>query len=149
MVKQQLRIYLIFFFLVSFSFSGHGQGKIKWAYSYNPDQKTIDIQANIADGWHLYSQYVSNEIGPVPTSFVFQENIQVKLIGKVTEPKPIQKYDENFEAMLDFFEGQVTFSQRVSVKSTTKVEGVVTYMLCNDTMCLPPVEEQFTIEITN
>ena len=149
MVKEQLRIHLILLFLVFFSFAGVGQSKIQWAYSYNPDQKTIDIKAKIADGWHLYSQHVSNEIGPVPTSFVFKENNLIKLIGKVTEPKPIQKYDENFEAMLDFFEGEVTFSQRISAKESTKVEGVVTYMLCNDTMCLPPVEEQFTIEITN
>jgi thiol:disulfide interchange protein DsbD len=149
MFKNQLKIYLGFIFLVFLSFTGVGQGKIKWVYSYNPDQKTIDIQAKIVDGWHLYSQHVSNEIGPVPTSFVFQDNSQIKLIGKVTEPTPIQKYDENFEAMLDFFEGQVTFSQRISVKGATKVDGVVTYMLCNDTMCLPPVEEHFTIEITN
>jgi len=92
---------------------------------------------------------VDNEIGPVPTSFSFESDDKVKLIGKVTEPAPIQKYDENFEAMLDFFEGKVIFSQRISVKEPTVIKGVVTYMLCNDTMCLPPVDEEFTIEITN
>lgn len=143
-----MRFQLTFLFLCFVSFLGFGQSKIQWTYTYNSVQKTIEIQAKIADGWHLYSQHVDNEIGPVPTSFLFEENKQVKLIGKVTEPTPIQKYDENFEAMLDFFEGQVVFSQRLTVKGNTTVKGTVTYMLCNDTMCLPPIDESFTIEIT-
>jgi thiol:disulfide interchange protein DsbD len=126
-----------------------GQSKIQWSYSYNKDQKAIEIQAVISDGWHLYSQHISNEIGPVPTSFLFNENAQIKLIGQVTEPLPIQKYDENFEAMLDFFEGKAIFSQRLSVKEATIVSGSVTYMVCNETMCLPPTEELFTITINN
>jgi thiol:disulfide interchange protein DsbD len=91
---------------------------------------------------------VANEIGPVPTSFVFEPNDAVKFIGKVNEPQPIQKYDENFEAMLDFFEGKVLFTQRLSVKQNTIITGTLTYMLCNDVMCLPPVDEKFKITIT-
>ncbi len=140
---------LLLIFLTFFTFSGFGQSKIQWSYSYNKEQKTIEIQATIADGWHLYSQHISNEIGPVPTSFLFDDNSQIKLIGQVTEPLPIQKYDENFEAMLDFFEGKAVFSQRVSVKDATSIKGSVTYMLCNETMCLPPTEELFTIAINN
>lgn len=144
-----MRIQLLFFSFLLISCFGFSQTKIQWTYSYNSELKSIEIQAVIADGWHLYSQHVDNEIGPVPTSFSFENNDQIKLIGKVTEPAPIQKYDENFEAMLDFFEGKVIFSQRLSVKESTILKGVVTYMLCNDTMCLPPVDEEFTIEITN
>jgi thiol:disulfide interchange protein DsbD len=119
-----------------------------WNFAYNQESKTVEIQATLADGWHLYSQDVDNEIGPVPTSFTFESNNDLKLIGKVTEPSPIQKYDENFEAMLDFFEGKVVFSQRVSVKESTELKGFVTYMVCNDTQCLPPTDENFTITIT-
>lgn len=143
-----MRIPIIVLFFIFFSLSGIAQSKIQWTYTYNSEGKTIDIQANIAEGWHLYSQHVDNQIGPVPTSFTFEDNASIKLIGKVTEPTPIQKYDENFEAMLDFFEGKVVFTQRLSVKDDTTLKGVVTYMLCNDTMCLPPVDEQFTITIT-
>lgn len=143
-----MRIPIIVLFFIFFSLSGIAQSKIQWTYTYNSEGKTIDIQANIAEGWHLYSQHVDNQIGPVPTSFTFEDNASIKLIGKVTEPTPIQKYDENFEAMLDFFEGKVVFTQRLSVKDDTILNGVVTYMLCNDTMCLPPVDEQFTITIT-
>lgn len=142
-----MKIQLSLFFSIFLTVNLLGQSKIQWGYTYNETNNTVEIKAIIAEGWHLYSQHVANDIGPVPTSFVFDANDEVKMIGKVTEPSPIQKYDENFEAMLDFFENEVVFSQRVSVKKDTSLNGTVTYMLCNDTMCLPPVDEKFTIEL--
>lgn len=142
-----MRIQLFFFFTLFLSCSVLGQSKVQWGYSFDAENNTVEIKATIAEGWHLYSQHVDNEIGPVPTSIVFESNPQVKMVGKVTEPTPIQKYDENFEAMLDFFEDEVLFEQRVSVKKSTVLNGTLTYMVCNDTMCLPPVDEKFTIEL--
>jgi thiol:disulfide interchange protein DsbD len=143
-----MKLQILFLFTVLLSAVGFSQTKIQWEYAYNTESKTIEIQSTLADGWHLYSQHVANEIGPVPTSFVFEPNNAVKFIGKVNEPQPIQKYDENFEAMLDFFEGKVLFTQRLSVKESTTIQGKLTYMVCNDVMCLPPVDEKFTITIT-
>jgi thiol:disulfide interchange protein DsbD len=71
----------------------------------------------------------------------------VKLIDKVVEPTPIREYDENFEANLDFFKSTVTFTQKVDKKSNGKVTGTITYMVCNDVMCLPPVDLPFEITI--
>jgi thiol:disulfide interchange protein DsbD len=146
---KQMNNKLFTIFLTFVSTLNFGQAKIQWDYSYSKEKKAIEIQATLADGWHLYSQHISNEIGPVPTSFLFSENSQIKLIGQVTEPLPIQKYDENFEAMLDFFEGKVLFSQRITTKGSTTIKGSVTYMVCNETMCLPPTEELFSIPINN
>lgn len=143
-----MKLQFLFLFTLLLSSIGFGQTKIQWDYSYNTQLNAIEIQATLADGWHLYSQHVANEIGPVPTNFVFEPNNAVKFIGKVNEPQPIQKYDENFEAMLDFFEGKVLFTQRLSLKESTTITGTSTYMLCNDVMCLPPVDEKFTITIT-
>ena len=100
------------------------------------------MTASIAEGWHLYSQFISNDIGPIPTSFNFTENEFVSISGKVSEPKAIQEYDENFEATLDFFKEKVTFTQKALAKQTT-----VEYMVCNETMCLPPIDQKFTVEI--
>lgn len=128
---------------VSFS-----QKKVEWSYNFNSSTKVIEMKAQMADGWHLYSQHVANDIGPVPTTFNFEPSSSCKLIGKVDEPKPIQEYDENFEALLDYFEGEVIFSQRVSLKKNTSLYGTVIYMACNATQCLPPVDERFIIELT-
>jgi hypothetical protein len=142
---MKFSMFFVFLFssLVSFS-----QKKVDWSFSYNQEAKAIEMKAQLADGWHLYSQHVANDIGPVPTTFTLTTNSAIKLIGKVDEPKPIQEYDENFEALLDYFENEVLFTQRIIVKKTTTLEGTVTYMACNATQCLPPVDEHFKIELT-
>jgi hypothetical protein len=123
------------------------QEKVKWDFTYNTNNKTIEMKATIDEGWHLYSQYINNKIGPVPTAFVFTPTEKVKLIGKTEEPTPIKEYDENFEATLDFYKGEVVFSQKVEFISTQTIDGYVTFMVCNETMCLPPSDIPFKIEL--
>jgi hypothetical protein len=126
----------------------HSQEIVEWGFSYNTNTKTVELKAAIKEGWHLYSQYISNDVGPVPTTFSFQSSNHLQLVDAVEEPKPIQKYDENFEAMLDFFEGEVVFKQKINVKNSTKLDGSVMYMVCNDVMCMPPVDKTFSINIS-
>lgn len=146
------RIFL-FTLLSLVSFLGKTQEAIKWEFNYNAASKQVEIVANIDEGWHLYSQFIQNDVGPVPTTITFTPSADLELIGAVAEPKPIQKYDENFEAMLDFFEHKVVFTQKVKAKKTAKgqketvLEGSVTFMVCNNSMCLPPVEKKFKITV--
>lgn len=125
----------------------YSQDVVKWEFAYNSQTGNVEMKASIKEGWHLYSQFVSNDVGPVPTTFTFKTSNDIQLKGAVSEPKPIQKYDENFEAMLDFFEGEVVFTQQLSYKKATTLEGSVTFMVCDDTMCLPPVDKTFTIQL--
>lgn len=129
------------------SYLSVSQDQVDWNYMYNPRSTQIEITATIANGWHLYSQHIDNEIGPIPTSFQFADNGSVKLIGSTVEPESIKEYDPNFEGELNFFKDAVTFVQKVEVDRPTELTGVVTYMVCNDVMCLPPVDELFKIEV--
>jgi hypothetical protein len=139
--------YTLLVLIMAFSGLVFSQDKVKWTVSYNEAQKQIEFRADIADGWHLYSQFIQNDIGPVPTAFVFQETSKVTLNGKVTEPAAIHAYDENFEASLDFFKNQVIFTQKVEPGSKGLVSGYITYMICNEIMCLPPVDVDFKVTI--
>ncbi len=139
----------IFLFLICCFpvFTIQAQEAIQWEFNYNAKTKQVEIVANINDGWHLYSQFIQNDVGPVPTTITFKSSDDFQLIGAVAEPKAIQKYDENFEAMLDFFEHKVIFTQKIKAKKETTLEGSVTFMVCNETMCLPPVDKKFKITI--
>ncbi len=105
---------IIVYFALLLNFTVFAQEKVTWATNYNSKSKEVVLTATIAEGWHLYSQHISNEIGPVPTAFKFIDNPNVKLSGKVDEPKPIQEYDENFEATLDFFKEKAVFTQKIT-----------------------------------
>ena len=133
-------------FALSFSLSA--QDKVKWEITYNSDSQTILFQATIADGWHLYSQNIGEGIGPVPTEFVIDKKKKsYKTIGETIEPEPITEYDKNFEGELSFFKGKVTFEQKLKVKQAGELTGHITFMLCDDEMCLPPVDYTFKLMI--
>jgi thiol:disulfide interchange protein DsbD len=135
------------FFLISLSLESYSQEKVLWSYHYDETNEELVLDAKIADGWHIYSQVINEGIGPIPTSFTYFENSDVKLIGKTIEPESIREYDENFEGELNFFKENATFKQKMKVSTSTSVKGVITYMTCNDTMCLPPKDVEFVITI--
>ena len=144
--KFMKRFFCFLIFALS-SLAIQAQENVKWEVSYSKEKNSILFTATIAEGWHLYSQHINNDIGPVPTSFTIEVSEGVKLVDKVVEPTPIREYDENFEANLDFFKATVTFVQKVEKKSNGRISGVITYMICNDVMCLPPVDVPFEISI--
>lgn len=133
---------LIILLLTSSTFA---QKEVEWEFSVVDNE--FVAHATIAEGWHLYSQHISNELGPIPTSFRFEQQEGVKFVGKTMEPESLKEYDENFEGELNFFKEEVSFKQKFKVTQDAKIAGGVTYMICNDTMCLPPTEELFTLPI--
>lgn len=141
-----VRTVFIFIFLL-FAGLSFSQEKVTWSYSYDGVNEELVLEAKIADGWHLYSQVINEGIGPVPTSFEFKENPMIKVIGKTIEPESIHEYDDNFEGELNFFKDSVSFKQKMKVSKSTSVKGVITYMTCNDSMCLPPKDVEFIIAI--
>jgi hypothetical protein len=134
-------------FILSNSLSALAQTEVKWDGQYDIQQKRLTILASIPEGWHIYSQYIAPEVGPVPTSFLMKTSSGIKCIGTVAQPTPIQQYDDAFGAMLDYFEGDVTFNQQLKVKKAGTVQCTVSYMMCDKTMCLPPTEKQLQITI--
>ena len=135
----------ILFTLLTISLASFGQNTVEWEFKVEND--VFIAEATIAEGWHLYSQHIDNEIGPIPTSFEFEENTALEIVGDTQEPESLKEYDENFEGELNFFKEKVAFQQKIKVLESTELIGFVTFMVCNDTMCLPPTDEKFTVTI--
>ncbi len=140
---------LIVFLFVVLSTSAFGQTHVSWEFTYDSEAEQVVAQTHIDEGWHLYSQYIVNDFGPIPTAFQFEASEDYRLIGITQEEEPIKEYDPNFEGEMHFFKDSTTFVQQVVVTATTKIKGTVTYMVCNDSMCMPPVDLEFTIEVEN
>lgn len=124
---------------------------VKWSFSTkqlsNEDVQLI-FTANIDPTWHLYSQDIPED-GPVPTSFNFEKNPQYKLVGKVKEPKAIEEYDKNFDMVVKYFANKAVFTQDIKVLTDKdfKIEGVLEFMCCDDSRCLPPDEVDFSFSV--
>ena len=145
-MKMMLQRFIFISFLI-LSQCVLSQEVINWTYDYNKESSTIVLNAKMQAGWHLYSQHINDGIGPVPTAFSFEDNNFYKLLGKVEEPKPITEYDSNFEGELSFFTHEVSFTQKIKVKNSGDVNLTITFMACNDEMCLPPEDKLFTVSI--
>ncbi len=130
--------------------SGQILEPVKWSYSTeslgNNEYNLIFI-ADIDAKWHLYSQDIP--MSPPATTFSFEAANSYELIGDVTESESIEQYDPNFEMVLKFFSNRATFKQKVKVLSDQPVEvsGIIEFMCCDDTRCLPPTEEDFSFKL--
>jgi thiol:disulfide interchange protein DsbD len=109
----------------------------------------LQLIATMQQGWHVYSQFLQSNEGPVATTFDFKLPAGVERIGKVGEDKPETKYDPNFMMDLNFFSNVATFRQKIKVTGDAKpvVEAKVNFMCCNDETCLPPKDVIFKIDL--
>lgn len=114
---------------------------------------TVKISASINEKWHIYSTTPMDE-GPVATSFSVPKESQINFVGKPKQPKPISKFDDAFGINTEYYENAVTFTQNVKVKETLqpgnyKIELGISFMSCNDRMCLPPktIKQSFMITV--
>jgi len=105
--------------------------------------------ADIQDGWATYSQFLESDEGPVPTVLEFKPSSSYELIDKAEEAGDILKmYDKLFEMNLVKIKHKGTFTQKVKVSDASKpIVGYVTYMCCNDEMCLPPKDVDFSFSL--
>jgi hypothetical protein len=126
---------------------------VKWSsscrWNSTSDSMTLEIIAELEEGWHLYSQVLESDEGPLPTIFTFEASSDYSAENKMAESKCENEYDENFAMNVRFFKTKATFTQIVLRKSSAefKLSANVNYMVCNDEMCLPPTDVPMAIMV--
>lgn len=124
---------------------------VKWSFKVERiSDKEADLlfTATIDKNWHVYSQIVP-PLGPRPTIFTIDKSPEFKLKGKVTEPKPIEEYDPNFEMKVKYFAMKAVFRQKILINSPNAftIKGVLEFMCCDDHQCIPPTEVPFSFKL--
>lgn len=125
---------------------------VDWAFEVleiSDSEVELVFKATIEEGWHVYSQDLPSDEGPIATYFDFKTSDDYSLSGKVKEGKFITEYDPNFEMDLNYFKDEAVFKQRIKRKSDKKfnVKGELTFMVCNEEMCLPPDYVDFDFKV--
>lgn len=145
---------LIFLFLTfTLGIFSQIEDPLQWSTSVEKVSDTEYVlvsKATIEEGWHLYAQEVPED-GPIPTTFSFdtkKENFS--LIGKTLEEEGHTVDDPVFEMKIKFFENSAIFKQRVKTTSDINtINGVVEFMVCDDTKCLAPTEVDLVFTLEN
>ncbi len=104
----------------------------------------VIFSGKIQSGWHVYSTGLGSD-GPISATFNVNKMDGVELVGKL-QPRghEISNYDALFGMKLRYFEGSVTFVQKVKfTKPNYSIDAYLEYGACSDQNCLPPSEASF------
>jgi thiol:disulfide interchange protein len=150
MKKIQLVLFLIYTLIISNIGFSQILEPVTWKYAtekISENEFDLVFTATIEPKWHLYSQDIP--MTPPATTFKFAENKGVELVGKVTESESIEEFDPNFDIKLKYFAKQAIFKQRVKLlaSGSYQVKGIVDFMSCDDSKCIPPAELEFSFTI--
>ena len=108
----------------------------------------LTMEAFIEPGWHLYAQEIP-EGGPIPTEFILDgEGSSFELVGATTEDEGHVEFDPIFEMDIKYFADYAKFTQRIKFNGdVSSIEGYVTYMVCDDSRCLPPTDKDLFFDL--
>jgi len=122
---------------------------IKWSFDSNqvgPEEYELIFRADFNSPWVVYSKDNGGD-GPIPTSIHFTSK-NVEIIGEAIEiGQKVKKQDELFGMSVINFEASKPFITKQKVKIndlSVPVKGYVTFMTCNNEVCLPPKDEEFS-----
>ena len=115
-------------------------------------ETTLRFTVDLKEGWYIYAPDQDPDLGPVPTSVIFEKSDAFTPVGI---PKPFrvkEKYDEVWEGTVRIIEESGGgFIQTLQVrKANPVIRGRIIYTVCSEKtgQCLFP-EKEFELTLTN
>ncbi len=111
----------------------------------------LDFHAEIDAGWHVYSQFLNPFDGPIPTTFTIETEGVSTADTAAAECEPHLEYDPNFMMDLLFFEKETHWVHTLSFPGAIPdtVKGYLTFMVCDESKCLPPEDVDFALALSD
>lgn len=126
----------------------YGQNKVDWFLDFDQKRQVVQLKGEIEPGWHLYSSQTPTNAGPIPVSSKAKKIKGIKIKGEFVEKfEPLKIFDANFDSDVYIFEQNYLAEQQIKLKKDTLLHITVTYMICNDKRCLPPIDEVLSIKL--
>ena len=147
---------LFLFFIFSFSQTVGAQNNdpVKWktlVKKVSENRYELISTAELAKGWHLYSQNVPAIADLTATSFIYDDNAgDLTIIGNTTEKGGNTGIDPVFKTETKTFKNTAVFKQEIEVQTETptKLTAFVEYMVRNDSENLPANEAQLSFDFS-
>jgi len=150
--KLMRRLGLLFLFVSSLFGQSEKFNHVQWKLTFDQPSAAAGatvlghLEAVIDPEWHMYS--LTTPPGPIPTTIT---DIGSSGIEKFTifQPPPVRKFDPNFNADTETYEGTQVFLAKIELKKDLP-PGPVTltfvprYQTCSGTSCIPPRTRQVT-----
>ncbi|TAH26560.1 MAG: disulfide bond formation protein DsbD [Cytophagales bacterium] len=148
-MKKYFVLFILNFLYFPF-LSAQIETPVKWNYSTSAKEvkqgETIDLifNAEIIDGWHMFSSDFSPDLGPIVATFTFEKNKTFDLVGKIKPLNPKKKFDDIFGGDYTYFNHKAVFKQKVKILlPNPKIVGEFKGQACTDDdgKCVPLNED--------
>ena len=148
---QRLLLLCVLLFAGVQSYALKSSDKVKWTFAADKINDTtfqLVITAKLEEGWHIFSFTPGGDGSMLPPEFNFSPNAHVKLLGKMAESgKKIEEDTKDVMGIVYYYKNKIVYTQKVRALANTDLKGVLTFMVCDDNMCLPPEDMDFSIPI--
>jgi thiol:disulfide interchange protein len=130
---------------------------IKWDLRVEPSMVApggvvhAKLTGKLEPRWHLYSLSTPKG-GPIPTTIAVAPNPVIEQV-RIFQPKPVRKFDPNFQLDTETYEGEPVFILEARIASgapsgPVDITAQTRYQLCDDRQCLPPKKATATATLT-
>lgn len=115
--------------------------------------QTVDLvfYADIDKDWYLYSSDFDPNLGPMVTTFNFNENAGYERVGDIKPINPKEKYEDFWGGDYTYFTKKAEFRQTVKILQTgaINITGAYDYQVCTDAdgRCIP-FDDEFAFTVT-
>ena len=99
---------------------------------------TIEFEAYIEDGFHLYSTDIP-EGGPTPMEVTYSVVEGAEIVGALVPGEgAVTEMDPMFEMMVSYFSESAVFTQKVKfLGGKYRIKGTLRFQSCSDSNCVP------------
>jgi thiol:disulfide interchange protein DsbD len=122
-----------------------------WKYEVKKKSATeyqLIFHLTLKQGFHIWSLHPGGDGYEISPSFTIDKNDKVTAVGTPTESgKAVTTTMDGIDGKITYLNGKIDYVQNVTVKGPTKITGKHQYQVCNDKMCLPPKDKNFSFDI--
>jgi hypothetical protein len=148
---KHLFLFLPLLFLGSISFAQITDDPTTWKYEAKKKSATeyeLIFHLDVKKGWHIWSMNPGGDGMEIAPTFTFDNNPKVGMKGKTVEKgKATTTTMAGIDGKITYLVGEITYTQDVVAAAGTKITGKHMYQVCDDKMCLRPVDKNFVFEI--
>ncbi len=130
--------------------------KLTWTIHPDPDVArsgewiALRFDLSIEEGWKLYA--LDSPAGR-PLAIEFDSLPPGVTLEGIRQQRPETGYDPNFDEDVRYFKDSATVQAGISLSDEITeghqtLHGQITYMVCNDDICLPPRTEPFEVDLS-
>lgn len=138
-------------FVSCFSYGQMTADPTSWTYEVKKKSATdyeLIFHLDLKKSWHIWSLNPGGDGFQIVPSFDIDKNPNVQVKGKPSEKgKATSTIMDGVDGKVTYLSGKVDYTLNISVKGSTKITGTHTYQVCDDKMCLAPVDKKFEVEV--